>query len=186
MSFRIQDASPLRNASLITPGTGFRVLATAATLRRHLTDSYWCEFLDNVCEGRLEGVAVRYTGKNVVLVQFRPAYLTASGHRYPVSVSIPSEFLVPAPNGAELSTSFAYRRPLSFADGNSSIGTQPEDDAASAGGPDLPKLCVVCGRFDVPEMLKRRSGWKCRDCKGTPSSERLRHEAARLNNLALS
>lgn len=184
MSFRI-ESSPRNSAALITPGTTFRVLATSNTLRKALTDSYWCDVLEEVCEGRLEGVAVRYTGKTIVLVQFRPSHLTASGHRYPLSVSIPSEFLVPSPHGLDLATSFSFRRGISMADCQSSLGTHPSDIEDStqnhSPGSDMPKLCVVCGRFDVPDMLKRKSGWKCKDCKGTPSCERLRVEAQKLH-----
>lgn len=186
MSFRIESSPTSHGASLITPGACFRILATSETLRKHMTDCYWCDFLEYVCEGKLEGFAVRYTGKNVVLVQFRPTHLSATGHRYPVSVSVPSQFLVPSIASQDLTTSFAYRRPVSMADALSSLGTHPselEENASQGAGNDLPKLCVVCGRFEVPEMIKRKSGWKCKDCKGTPSVDRLRQEATKLSSI---
>lgn len=186
MSFRI-EAAPKASGLLITPGTTFRVLATSETVRSHLTDSYWCEILEDFCEGKLEGVAVRYTGKNVVLIQFRPNQLTSSGHRFPVAVSIPSEFLVPSAPATDLATSFAFRRGVTSIDFQSSFTTYPSeiDSVTHSVGSevDLPKLCVVCGRFDVPDMQKRKSGWKCKGCKGTQSSERLRYEASKLPSI---
>lgn len=45
--------------------------------------------MEQVCDGKLQGVAVRYTGDNLVMLQFRPSTLSPSGYRYPLYMSIP-------------------------------------------------------------------------------------------------
>lgn len=81
--------------SMPVPGQHFRVQASAETLRRQLTDSYWCHAMEEVCDGKLEGILVRYTGDTLALMQFRPERLSAAGYRYPLSMSIPVQYLVP-------------------------------------------------------------------------------------------
>lgn len=195
MSFSIEHLAA-RNSSFVTPGESFLVLASAASLRKHLSDSYWCEAMEEVCDGRLQGVAVRYTGDNLVMVQFRPHRLSPAGYRYPLFMSIPVDFLVPESLSAvsmagpsELQGSFgtattsSHRSnasshcdaPLRYASSRyaSPKGTPPATSA-------LPKLCVVCGRYNVPGMVSRRHGWKCKVCKGKHSSAKMREAAQRL------
>lgn len=184
------------NNLLITPGRNFRILATSETLHQALTDSYWCDCLADCCEGKLTGVAMRYTGKSIVLVQFRPFSLTPSGHYYPFSISVPSDFLVPCTPVGSTSSPFSNNRsftPTSFAPTANPNRMLPYDVASSAtfiGEPNdfagakesAPHLCVVCGRYKAG-LAKRRSGWKCHTCKGVPSIPRLLEEAKRLNAL---
>lgn len=182
MSFRIEK-QPVRNSSFATPGESYLVLASSASLRKHLTDSYWCDAMEQVCAGRLEGVAVRYTGENLVMVQFRPTTLSPAGYRYPLFMSIPIEFLVPVagsafniPSASDLHGSFGTATTSSMHSRSSDEGRSPAQGGA------LPKLCVVCGRFNVPGMISRPHGWKCKDCKGHKSDNRLRLEAQKLRD----
>ncbi|CAM38540.1 conserved hypothetical protein [Leishmania braziliensis MHOM/BR/75/M2904] len=180
MSFCIEK-QPARNSSFPTPGESYLILASSASLRKHLTDSYWCEAMEQVCAGKLEGIAVRYTGENLVMVQFRPTNLSPAGYRYPLFMSIPIEFLVPVaesaftiPATADLQGSFGTATTSSFHSQSSS------EDRSPTHGSTLPRLCVVCGRFNVPGMTHRAHGWKCKECKGTKSDNRLRKEAQKL------
>ncbi|KAG5493978.1 hypothetical protein JKF63_01811 [Porcisia hertigi] len=180
MSYRI-DEKPVPKSSFATPGESYRILASSASLRKHLTDSYWCDAMEQVCAGKLEGVAVRYTGENLVLLQFRPTNLSPAGYRYPLFMSIPIDFLVPVaeralhiPSSSDLQVSFGTATTSSFLSGSSSEGRFP------ANGLTMPRLCVVCGRFNIPGMIHRRHGWKCKECKGKKSEERLRLESQKL------
>lgn len=180
MSYQIERAAA-RNSSFATPGESYLILANSASLRRHLTDSYWCEAMDQVCSGKLQGVAVRYTGDNLVMLQFRPSTLSPSGYRYPLFMSIPIEFLVPATEsafsmvgGTDLQGSFGTASASSF----QSV-TDSDSKSPTAGGA-MPKLCVVCGRFNTAEMVQRPHGWKCKECKGKKSDLRLRQELQKL------
>ncbi|KAG5468284.1 hypothetical protein LSCM1_02263 [Leishmania martiniquensis] len=180
MPFRIEKQSP-RNSSFATPGESYLILASSASLRKHLTDSYWCEAMEQVCFGKLEGVAVRYTGDNLVMVQFRPTNLSPAGYRYPLFMSIPIEFLVPlaesifsASGTADLQGSFGTATTSSVQSRSGS------EDRSSSNVAVLPRLCVVCGRYNIPGMIHRAHGWKCKECKGTKSDSRLRQEAEKL------
>ncbi|KAK7200732.1 hypothetical protein NESM_000131000 [Novymonas esmeraldas] len=182
MSVRIEK-QPVRNSSFATPGESYLVLASSASLRKHLTDSYWCTAMEQVCSGKLEGIAVRYTGDNLVMVQFRPTNLSPAGYRYPLFMSIPIEFLVPVsenafhvPATSDLQGSFGTATTSSFHSRSSSESRSP------TAGATLPKLCVVCGRFNTPAMLLRPHGWKCKECKGKKSDTRLRQEAQKLRD----
>jgi hypothetical protein len=180
MSFRI-ERSRARNSSFATPGESYLILASSASLRRHLSDSYWCEAMEQVCSGKLEGVAVRYTGDNLVMLQFRPLTLSPAGYRYPLFMSIPIEFLVPAKEsafgmvgGSDLQGSFGTASVSSFQSVTDSDSKSPTTAVS------MPKLCVVCGRFNVAEMVQRPHGWKCKECKGKKSDPRLRQELQKL------
>ncbi|KPI90494.1 hypothetical protein ABL78_0424 [Leptomonas seymouri] len=182
MPFQIEKAV-MRNSSFATPGEAYLILANSASLRRHLTDSYWCDAMDQVCSGKLVGIAVRYTGENLVLLQFRPTTLSPAGYRYPLFMSIPIEFLVPATEsalgivgGSDLQGSFGTASASSFQSMTDSDSKSPTTMGA------MPKLCVVCGRFNVPEMVLRPHGWKCKECKGKKSELRLRQELQKLND----
>ncbi|PBJ69918.1 hypothetical protein BCY84_18929 [Trypanosoma cruzi cruzi] len=155
--------------SLVTPGETYRILAPSSSLREHLTDSYWCSAMEEVCDGKLDGVAVRYTGQNLVLMQFRPKRLSPAGYRYPLSMSIPVEYLVPvASRPVDESTSVGGSFYSSHEPGNGSL---------SVSG--FARLCIVCGRYNVPDMVRRHHGFKCRTCVGKKSSAKLRLEGAR-------
>ena len=180
MSFQIERKVAC-NSSFATPGESYLILANSASLRRHLTDSYWCEAMDQVCSGKLEGVAVRYTGDNLVMLQFRPPTLSPSGYRYPLFMSIPIEFLVPLSEsafgmtgGSELQGSFGTASASSFQSVTDSDSGSPTPMGT------MPKLCVVCGRFNTPEMVQRPHGWKCKECKGKKSEPSLRQELQKL------
>ncbi|KPA82300.1 hypothetical protein ABB37_03401 [Leptomonas pyrrhocoris] len=183
MSFQIEKVA-VRNSSFATPGESYLILANSASLRRHLTDSYWCDAMDQVCSGKLKGVAVRYTGENLVLLQFRPLTLSPAGYRYPLFMSIPIEFLVPATEsafaiggGSDLQGSFGTASASSVQSASDTDSKSPTTGAA------MPKLCVVCGRFNTPEMVQRPHGWKCKECKGKKSDQRLRQELQKLKDL---
>ncbi|ORC93636.1 uncharacterized protein TM35_000015130 [Trypanosoma theileri] len=167
MSFRY-DKDSVQTESFVTPGETYRILAPSSSLREHLTDSYWCSAMEEVCDGKLDGVAVRYTGRKLVLMQFRPKHLSPAGYRYPLSMSIPVEYLVPVV-------------PKSIGDNVSMGGSfHSYDSSETRGSPGtLSRLCVVCGRFNVPGMVLRNHGYKCRDCVGKKSDPRLRTESAR-------
>ncbi|GET92303.1 hypothetical protein, conserved [Leishmania tarentolae] len=180
MPFQIEK-QPARNFAFATPGESYIILASSASLRKHLTDSYWCEAMEQVCAGKLEGVVVRYTGDNLVMVQFCPTNLSPAGYRYPLFMSIPTEFLVPLaestfniPPTSDLHGSFGTATTGSFHSRSSSEGR------STSNGATIPKLCVVCGRFNVPGMMHRAHGWKCKECKGMKSDSRLRQEAQKL------
>lgn len=181
MSFCLQPPLSRAPSSYISSGKTVRILATAETLRKAMTDAYWMDFLSEVCEGKEIGVVVRPTGPHIAFVTFHPSKLSPSGHQYPLSVSIPDEFLVPSsPVDNE---SFRTRRTLTLGEiGALHSSTYPsESDDSSTNGREIsPKLCVVCGRYDLPDMLKRKKGWKCKGCKGTPSHSRLIEEAKKL------
>ncbi|KAG5493218.1 hypothetical protein GH5_01958 [Leishmania sp. Ghana 2012 LV757] len=179
MPFRIEKQSP-RNSSFAAPGESYLILASSASLRKHLTDSYWCEAMEQVCFGKLEGVAVRYTGDNLVMVQFRPTSLSPAGYRYPLFMSIPIEFLVPVaesifnvPVTSDMQGSFGTVT-------TSSVHSRSSSEDRSSHAAALPRLCVVCGRYNLPGMVRRLHGWKCKECKGTKSDNRLRLEAEKL------
>lgn len=181
MSFRIESAAQ-RSTSFVTPGESFLILASSATLRKHLSDSYWCEAMQQVCSGQLEGVALRYTGENLVMLQFLPPSISPAGYRYPIFMSIPVEFMVPtsesavtAPNNSDLHGSFGAAT-TSSAHSNSSSTEGKSPTTAMM----MPRLCVVCGRYNVPAMLLRSHGWKCKECKGKKSDPRLRQEMDKL------
>lgn len=180
MSFRIERAPP-RNSSFATPGESFLILAPSASLRKHLSDSYWCAAMELVCDGQLEGVAVRYTGENLVMLQFRPPTLSPAGYRYPVSMSIPLEFMVPISTSTVNLASTELQGSFGTASTSSHRSTASSSDGRSPNGPAvLPKLCVVCGRYNMPGMVQRSHGWKCKECKGKKSSVKLRQEAQKL------
>ncbi|RNF11180.1 hypothetical protein TraAM80_01111 [Trypanosoma rangeli] len=155
--------------SLVTLGDKYRVLAPSCSLREHLTDSYWCSAMEEVCEGKLIGVAVRYTGQNLVLMQFIPKQVSPAGYRYPVSMSIPVEYLVPVAN--RLSTESPSMA--------GSFHSSPELSEGTAHTDGVTRLCVVCGRYNVPGMVLRRHGYKCRECVGKKSITNLRTEVSR-------
>ncbi|KAG8348130.1 hypothetical protein ERJ75_001411100 [Trypanosoma vivax] len=155
--------------ALVTPGSAYRILACSTFLRRHLTDSYWCSAMDKVCEGKLVGVAVRYTGQRLVFLQFRPKELSTAGYRYPLSMSIPIEYLVPCQSKED--------NPGLTADG---IVSSQASDEIYTGKQRFAPLCVVCGRYGMPDMVPRRHGYKCKECVGKKSSRRLRLEMRRL------
>lgn len=180
MVYRIENSQ--RNSSFATPGEAYVILASSAALRTHLTDSYWCTAMEQVCEGKLQGVAVRYTGENLVLLQFRPDIISPAGYRYPLYMSIPIEFMVPV--CASTLGAMSIDTHDSFGTTSSSVpSTSSSLDGQHGGntGPSaLPKLCVVCGRFNMPAMAKRKNGWKCQNCVGQKSLQRLRNETAKL------
>ncbi|CUE86720.1 Hypothetical protein, putative [Bodo saltans] len=185
---------------VIMPGEKFRVLASGSTLRKHLTDAYWCTNMEMVCDGKLDGEVVRFTGKDLVMMRFPSTKNTRSGRRYDYAFSIPAQYLVPV----------SFRRALgaSLAVIGTSIGSSPEgsplghnttlhhvsssvSEAArfgQVGGSSaanfandtfIPHLCVVCGRFDLPGEV-RRHGYKCNGCIGIKSVAKLRTESIRL------
>ena len=172
--------------SLVTPGETFRVLASAATLRKHLSDSYWCDAMEEVCDGKLEGMFVRYTGQDLVMMQFRRPNVSPAGYRYPLSMSLPTQYLVPsaAPRralGASLSASGALPDG-SMASSVQGVPHDPQSANFDLGGSSLAvnfPLCVVCGRYDLPGEM-RQSGYKCNGCVGTKSTARLRGESFRI------
>lgn len=165
------------NPSFATPGESYLILASAATLKKHLTESYWIPQMELVCDGQLEGVMVRYTGQSIAFLQFRPTTVSSAGYRYPISMSFPVEFLVPTSAAAAAMgmSPFTPDLPCSPAGAPSSDLSSDEDMAES-----IPRLCIVCGRYNMPKMLHRSHGWKCRPCKGKKSSRKLRTEAAKL------
>ncbi|RNF16247.1 uncharacterized protein Tco025E_05368 [Trypanosoma conorhini] len=155
---------------LVTLGQKYRILAPSSSLREHLTDSYWCSSMEEVCGGKIVGVAVRYTGQNLVLMQFIPKKVSPAGYRYPVSMSIPVEYLVPvATRSSAESQSMA-----------GSFHSSPEPSEGTLHGDGVTRLCVVCGRYNVPGMLLRRHGYKCRGCVGKKSNAALRTEVSRV------
>ncbi|CCW60644.1 unnamed protein product [Phytomonas sp. EM1] len=180
MSFR-NEKNPKFNSSFVAPGDLYRILASSESLRNHLTDSYWCEAMDEVCNGKLKGVVVRYTGANLVMLQFMPTKLSPAGYRYPLSMSIPIEFMVPVnPSGMNMTLS---QMPNNYATSIADSFRSSSSIDSRGPGPfngQLPKLCVVCGRYNVPGMQLRTHGWKCKNCKGTKSLQRLRVEAMKL------
>lgn len=183
-TFKIEKAAA-RGSSFATPGESYVILASSDALHKHLTDSYWCAAMDEVCDGKLVGVVVRYTGDNLVMLQFRPPKLCPSGYRYPLFMSIPLEFLVPVSASAIVLAGGELLG--SFATADSSVESTPSGSPLGNGSPTvqkdshgLPKLCIVCGRYNVPNMITRRHGWKCKDCKGKKSVTRLKLEAIRL------
>ncbi|CBH10511.1 hypothetical protein, conserved [Trypanosoma brucei gambiense DAL972] len=155
-------------ATIITPGETYRILAPASSLHKYLTDSYWCSAMEEVCEGKLDGVAVRYTGQQLVLLQFRPKQLSPAGYRYPISMSIPVEYLVPI--STEEST-----EDHNICKHDTNYGTKESTFLGSGFAP----LCVVCGRYNIPGMVLRHHGYKCPECVGHKSTRKLRMEGAR-------
>lgn len=196
------SASVPMNIAII-PGEHFKVLACASTLRKHLTDAYWCHNMELVCDGKLEGEVVRYTGTDLVLMRFRCAKPAPSGKRYSFAFSIPAQYLVPVsmkralgasvamgssllPGQLGSSVSFASSVPAALLHGDTvnsphvaGEGTTPAFLAATE--PFIPHLCVVCGRWDLPGEI-RRHGYKCYGCIGTKSLPRLRNESSRLKS----
>jgi hypothetical protein len=184
---------------VIMPGEKFRVFASGSTLRKHLTDAYWCTNMEMVCDGKLDGEVVRFTGKDLVMMRFPSTKVTRSGRRYDYAFSIPAQYLVPV----------SFRRALgaSLAVMSTSIGSSPDGSplghnaTINQGGPlgetsrfsqsvgggsasfandtFIPHLCVVCGRFDLPGEV-RRHGYKCNGCIGIKSVAKLRTESIRL------
>lgn len=178
----------------ILPGEQFKVLASSATLRRHLTDAYWCHNMEMVCDGKLAGEVVRLTGKDLVMMKFPCAKLSPSGKQYEYAFSIPSQYLVPVSMRRAMGTSllplgasvnFASSVPvhdmLSGASPlmSSTLGESAFASPAAGAEPFIPHLCVVCGRWDLPGEV-RRHGYKCNGCIGTKSLPRLRTESFRL------
>mmetsp|Transcript_63147 Transcript_63147/g.73490 ORF Transcript_63147/g.73490 Transcript_63147/m.73490 type:complete len:197 (-) Transcript_63147:277-867(-) len=179
----------------IIPGEYFKVLAGASTLRRHLTDAYWCHNMELVCDGKLEGQVVRFTGTDLVLMRFRCPKAAPSGKRYTFAFSIPAQYLVPVsmkralgasvamgssmlPNQLGSSVSFASSVPVHDIGTPQSLGDNGVTFMAAT-EPFIPHLCVVCGRWDLPGEI-RRHGYKCYGCIGTKSLSRLRNESSRL------
>lgn len=168
-------------AVFVTPGDSYRILAPSASLRKHLTDSYWCDAMEEVCDGKLEGVAVRYTGENLVMLQFRPKRISPAGYRYPLFMSIPIEFMVPEHNPSNLNGDVVPGGNGTAAN-NSCRSTSSSNDSPNRAHSTLdpmPKLCVVCGRYNLPG-IHRHHGWKCKECKGQKSLPRLREKAHQL------
>lgn len=181
---------------VIMPGEKFRVLASGPTLRRHLTDAYWCHNMEMVCDGKLDGEVVRFTGKDLVMMRFPSHIATRSGKQYDYAFSIPAQYLVPVSYRRALGSSYA---PLSHSIGSSPDGSPQGHNAtltlgvrdaprfgqvgasapSFAGDTFIPHLCVVCGRFDLPGEV-RRHGYKCNGCIGIKSVARLRTESFRL------
>jgi hypothetical protein len=160
---------------MLSPGDFFTVQASPSTLRTHIGLSYWSPFMENVCDGKMVGALVRYTGDQLVLMQFKPARVHRSGKRYAISISIPQEYLVPVPHhriggvyGAEGSLPH---------EGISQVQEMcPFDDGTSV---QSPHMCVVCGLNNRAGEM-RKHGYKCNVCVGKTSLRRLRDEAQRL------
>nr|CCC90109.1 conserved hypothetical protein [Trypanosoma congolense IL3000] len=154
--------------TMVVPGETYRILAPSSSLHKYLTDSYWCSAMEEVCEGKLDGVVVRYTGQHLVLLQFRPNRLSPAGYRYPISISIPVEYLVPSPSKEPLGGCDVS----SASDGHEVKGTDCRSNGFSP-------LCVVCGKYDVTGMVLRHHGYKCAECVGHKSAHKLRIEGSR-------
>lgn len=148
-------------STLICVGEQFTVQASTAELRRHLTNAYWHKTVEQICEGRQVVVAVRYTGEDLMLVQYLSPQLCRSGRRYPVSLSIPVQYLVPV-QVKKLAHSY-----------------ESEEEQSPAVAQEGPQLCVVCGKWGVRGEV-RPNGYKCSSCIGLKSSTRLRNEYQRL------
>ncbi|EPY31411.1 hypothetical protein STCU_02624 [Strigomonas culicis] len=176
MSFRIEKKA--HSSSFMTPGESYMIYASSASLRKHLSDSYWCEAMQQVCDGKLSGVAVRYTGENLVFMQFRPHTLSPAGYRYPLFMSIPVEFLVPCDQNAAKNYNNSPNLYGSFSSSVNSDDSKPSSPLT--GKATLPKLCVVCGRYNMPTMIMRPHGWKCKECKGKKSDPALRLKVTEL------
>ncbi|CCW66541.1 unnamed protein product [Phytomonas sp. Hart1] len=178
-----KEKSPNFDSSFAAPGDLYRILASSESLRSHLTDSYWCEAMDEVCDGKLNGVVVRYTGANLVMMQFMPTKLSLAGYRYPLSMSIPIEFMVPVNPQAIKITPSKMISSYSASMGDSFRSSSSIDSKGQGSSTfQLPKLCVVCGRYNVPKMQLRAHGWKCKGCKGIKSLPKLRKEAIKLRD----
>ncbi|CAD2214969.1 hypothetical protein AGDE_03286 [Angomonas deanei] len=191
MSFRIEKGASAQNSSFATPGESYCILASSSSLRKHLSDSYWSEVMDQVCSGKLTGVAVRYTGERLVFMQFRPSTLSPAGYRYPLFMSIPFEFLVPTTASAAQSLmTQGVNLQGSFGSNTASFESDTSRGASKDKGKDkdkekesLPPLCTVCGRYNIPSMVFRPHGWKCKECKGKKSEPFLRQEALKLKEV---
>lgn len=189
------------NYHAVLPGEKYRVLATSATLRKHMTDTYWSHTMEQICDGKIAGVLKRYTGNDLVLMEFESDRRSRSGRLYPISITVPSQYLVPCTmkrngggmlisgdGGSEAGVGSPFL--ASTVDG-SQFGTSVSFGvsvpvsafgAASGAAPDepfIPHLCVVCGRWDLPGEV-RRHGYKCQGCIGTKSLPRLRQESHKL------
>lgn len=188
------------NYHAVLPGEKYRVLASSATLRKHMTDTYWSHMMEQICDGKIAGVLKRYTGNDLVLMEFESDRRTRSGRLYPISITVPAQYLVPCTmkrnflcGGGE--SELGVNSPLSTTDGSAfgtsvSFGVSVPVAASVAGGgggagppgseePFIPHLCVVCGRWDLPGEV-RRHGYKCQGCIGTKSLPRLRQESHKL------
>lgn len=181
MSFCVRPALERGPSTVILPGKSCKILATADTLRKAMSDAYWVDALAEVCEGKKVGTTTRYTGNRIVFVTFPPSNGNSEAGKYSVSVSLPEEFLVPSSpveNGSFRTQSENFLGEKSRP--NSVTYTSDSDDGSTCGRDTMAKVCVVCGRYSVPDMMKRKKGWKCKGCKGTPSHSRLIEEAKKL------
>ena len=177
------SVSPLVATPTVVTGTRYRIHASSAALRKHLTDAYWCPHMDEVCEGRLEGTAVRKTGDMLVMVKFESLKPSPKGICYPICLSIPIQYLVPVRRGTG---TWGIGQSLPVARG--AFGTTPCPDNTLANsvpsqGDHQPfKMCVVCGRYDLPGEM-RKHGYKCNGCIGLKSNPRLRDETRRASEV---
>lgn len=182
----------------IMPGEKFRVLASGQTLRKHLTDAYWCHNMELVCDGKLDGEVVRNTGKDLVMMRFPSNRVTRSGKRFDFAFSIPAQYLVPVSMRRALGTSvvpMGVSLPVGGSPGSPLQQSNPPGSSLLEHGGGtrfgasvnqyqadnhfIPHLCVVCGRWDLPGEV-RRHGYKCNGCVGIKSVARLRTESFRL------
>ena len=178
----------------LTLGDHFTLQAKPGTLREFLGDSYWSSWMDRVCDGKLVGVAVRYTGENTVMMQFRdPERISQKGKRYPFSLSLPQEYLIPVPTDQLRRTgagsgknrgAYTKEGALPF----EGIASVPEmsagyhhDAPESSTSEVQKKMCVVCGAVGQKGET-RPSGFKCNQCVGKSSDKKLRDEAHRQSN----
>lgn len=182
MSFSFPLSTFRSTTSFVVTGKNCRILATAETLHKAMTDAYWFELLSEICEGKNTGVVVRYTGTHVAFIEFPSSNLSPSGEPYTVSASVPDDFLVPACPADNASFRLCRERTYSEIGTVTSGTVTNESDVASTSSDSkyLVKLCIVCGRYDAPRMVKRKKGWKCKKCKGTASHNRLIEEAKRM------
>ena len=167
-------------------GEHFTIQASANTLRSQISGSYWCPEIEQICDGKMAGVAVRYTGSDVVLIQFRPDTISPAGRRYPFCVSIPQKYLVPVPhcrrnNSAYKGSCYAMEGTLPH-EGIARVQEMCpfEDESPTCSlSSFVPHMCVVCGLVNQAGEM-RKHGYKCYSCIGRASSQRLRDEAQRL------
>jgi len=165
-------------------GEKLRILVSSATLRTLVSDAYWTDQMSEICDGKVEGVFVRYTGPRLAFAQFMLPSAACGGRAVPVGMSLPLEFLTPKVGrkldssvGGEVGPLVAPPRPPLFAASRSSsmVAKTPVGGSSLA----VPHLCVVCGRWGAPGEV-RRNGYKCSGCIGTKSNPLLRRESQKF------